>query len=68
MSNVLIAIDAAIALTQLASNVAQASIEVQTVLQKAQNEGRDLTDAEVAEIQAKRKAAVDRWNSLGPNT
>ncbi len=66
MSNILIAIDAAIALTQLASNVAQASIEIQTTLQKAQSEGRDLTDEEVAAIQAKRKAAVDRWESLGP--
>lgn len=67
MSNVLIAVDAAIALTQLVANVSQAQLQIQEMLQRMQREGRtDLTDDEVAAVQRLRQVAVDRWESLAP--
>ena len=64
MSNMLVAVDGAIALTTLAMRLLEAAGEINAVLQAAQIEGRDLTDEEIQAVRVKRKAAMDRLDSL----
>lgn len=54
MSNALIAIDAIAAL-------AEAIIRIQTMLQTAQIEGRDITDEELAALRAENAAKADKF-------
>lgn len=64
MNNLLVAVNVLIALTELFGRV---SVELQRVggmIQTAQAEGRDLTDAEMAEIETARQQAVAKWQAL----
>lgn len=63
-TSVIVAVDAVLALTQLALNIQQATQQIQSMVATAKTEGRDLTDAEVQQIVGMRKSAMDRWNSL----
>lgn len=68
MTNVLVAINILIALTELASQLGPRLARVAELIQTAQAEGRDLTDAELTEIEAARVAAVDEWRSMDEKT
>lgn len=56
------AVNLALALTALATRAMESAARVQQLVAQAQSEGRDLNGDEVAEIQARRIGAVDRWN------
>lgn len=64
MSNIVLAVDALAAITTLVVRGAQAQQYISQLIQQAQSEGRDLTEAEVQAIHDRRQAAMDRWNSL----
>jgi hypothetical protein len=64
MSKTVVALDALAALTTLVLRAAQAHQEISALLARAQAEGRDLTDDEVAQIQSRRQDAVARFNRL----
>ena len=56
------AVNLALALTALATRAMESAARVQHLVAQAQAEGRDLSHAEIAEIQDRRIGAVDRWN------
>lgn len=56
------AVNLALALTALATRAMESAARVQQLVAQAQAEGRDLSDAEIAEIRDRRIGAVDRWN------
>lgn len=56
------AVNLALALTALAARAMESAARVQQLVAQAQAEGRDLSDAEIREIQDRRIGAVDRWN------
>lgn len=57
MGSVLLGLQALDALLTLIGNASAAAQQIQSALQTAQSEGRDLTDAELAPVEAARKAA-----------
>lgn len=60
--NAVDAINIVLALTALANRAMESAVRVQQLVAQAQAEGRDLSDAEIAEIRDRRIGAVDRWN------
>lgn len=60
--NAVDAINIVLALTALANRAMESAVRVQQLVAQAQAEGRDLSHAEIAEIQDRRIGAVDRWN------
>ena len=61
MNNTIQAINALVALTNLIARMSSASEEISAILQRAQSEGRDLNDVELAQIHEMRRRAMDRW-------
>lgn len=61
----LTAIQIAIALSRAITNLSEHLGRVGNVIEQANSEGRDLTDAEIEDIQAAREAAVNAWQDAG---
>ena len=61
MNNTIQAINALVALTNLIARMSSASEEISAILQRAQSEGRDLNDVELAQIHEMRRRAMERW-------
>lgn len=64
--NALEAINILIALTRLIGHASENLERVSAAIERAQREGRDLNDDEIAEIRAKRDSAVQAWREAGP--
>ena len=66
MSNVAIAIQGLLALTDIVVSATMAARESARLVETARERGTDITDEELAQLEARRKAAVARWRGLAP--
>ncbi len=66
MSNVAIAIQGLLALTDIVVSATMAAREFARLVETARQRGTDITDEELAQLEARRKAAVARWRGLAP--
>ncbi|MBH03991.1 MAG: hypothetical protein CMP08_07690 [Xanthomonadales bacterium] len=62
-TNVVTAINGLIALTELSRQLSEEMGRAASKISQAQAEGRDLSDAEMAEIETARQDAVAAWNA-----
>lgn len=61
MSSTLEAVNVLAGLTTTALRSLEAAQQVSALVQRAQTEQRDLTDAEIQQVRAARQAAMARW-------
>jgi len=64
MSNFIKAITLISALTELSMRAMQAQRQAVQMIQKAQEEGRDVTDDELKQIQSQREQTMQQWRDL----
>lgn len=64
--NAIVAIDAASALLTLVVRAAEAAAKINAMIARAQSEGRDISDEELAAAHLEREAAYDAWRKLAP--
>jgi hypothetical protein len=61
MANIIQLITILAALSELSLQATRADNEAALLIQRAQAEGRDVTNEELLQVQAARKSALDKW-------
>jgi len=61
MTNIIQLITILAALTELSLQATRAANEAAQLIQRAQAEGRDVTNEELLQVQAARKSALEKW-------
>jgi len=63
MANIIQLITILAALSELSLQATRAVNEAALLIQRAQAEGRDVTNEELLQVQAARKSALDKWRA-----